>query len=506
MRKLVIEKEEWGHLSDPASLARYWEPTQAPGDFHCTFALAFCQTAFHDCEDHNQKKEFIVSVAVVRKPSWYVGLPFSTAADEFWEDVKATPTLLLFLNIYFDQYKQHFTLMHDSGVPYNVGHPQKFVGALLQNAFQAGDTVSPIVKLPPAYLDHLTKFPIDSHAREYRDWTTGCRDQSSLDEHFIWLSNEFTPFQTDPGVPYVLDPAEYPRSAVQSHHESASLSSGDERRKRRKKKKHCRAKKPELKVTTLGQGDDAPIWSHTGSNLCSGSDSQTKADSGISSYQKPQNDARSTTRWEHTPWYSPNTIRILDEGDLEDAPLSDHGVWKSLRRSTTIDRTLLWGASAAICHWVWAVHLAMDCLEESIEEQSRLLQEAWKAGKEATKDILNLFPAEESPYLTMVVPREDILIPALTATRNHTEKATDTVNVQLSALVHRHFLPDQAGVFLASLLQMMCSYWQEMDGMATNQVILPGQIVLNLSGVSLHGLFKSICRSRANPEKVFHIR
>ena len=121
----------------------------------------------------------------------------------------------------------------------------------------------------------------------------------------------------------MLDPAEHPRPAVQSHHKSAGLSSGDKRCKRKKKKKHHQAKKPELKVTTQGQGDDAPVLSHTGSNLSSGSDSQTEADSGVGSYQKPQNDAGSTTRQDHTPRYSPNTIRRLEEGDLGDAPLSD---------------------------------------------------------------------------------------------------------------------------------------------------------------------------------------
>ena len=155
--------------------------------------------------------------------------------------------------------------------------------ALLHNAFPVGDKPSPKAKLPPAFLDHLTKFPIDSCIQEYRDWTTDCEDWSSPDEHFVWLSNEFTPFQTDPGtpfllpdfflglpavedwpkwvgeVPWILDPAQYPRPAVQSHHESAGPSSGDERRKRRKKKKHCRPKKQELKVTTRGQGNDAPV-------------------------------------------------------------------------------------------------------------------------------------------------------------------------------------------------------------------------------------------------------
>ena len=159
-------------------------------------------------------------------------------------------------------------------------------------------------------------------------------------------------------------------------------------------------------------------------------------------------------------------------------------VRKSLRKSTAVDRTFVWGASAAIHLWVKAVHPAMDCMGESLEEQSRLLHAARQAGKEATEDILALLPAEESPYLTPVVPREDILTLALTATHKHTEKAIKAVNVQLSALVHCHVLPQQAGVFLASLLQVMCSYQQEMDGMATSQVILLGQIVLNLWGVS----------------------
>ena len=300
LRTLVVEKEEWAHLSDPASLTQYWELIQVPQDFHQTFALILCQTVFHDCDDTSRRKEFVVSVGVVRKLAWYVAILFTTAADEFQDDVDDSPTLLLvrlhwhlrlFLDLYFDRYHQHFMVMHDSRMPFNVGHPQRFVGAQLHNAFLVGDKPSPKAKLPPAFLDHLMKFPIDSCIREYRDWTTDCEDQSSLDEHFVWLSNEFTPFQTDPGTPYVpldftlglphggdwptrtmevpwvLDPAEHPRPAIQSHHESASPSSGDERWKRRKKKKHHRPKKQELKVTTWGKGDDVLIWTNTGSNL-----------------------------------------------------------------------------------------------------------------------------------------------------------------------------------------------------------------------------------------------
>ena len=110
----------------------------------------------------------------------------------------------LFLYLYLDRYHQHFTVMHDSGMPFNVGHPQRFMGALLHNAFPARYKTSPKAKLPLVFLDHPTKFPIDSCIREYWDWTTNCEDRSSLDKYFLWLSNEFTSFQSNLGTPYML--------------------------------------------------------------------------------------------------------------------------------------------------------------------------------------------------------------------------------------------------------------------------------------------------------------
>ena len=161
---------------------------------------------------------------------------------------------------------------HDFGKTYNVGHPQKLVGALLHNAFQAGDKPLPRVKLPPAFLDHPMKFPIDSCIQDYRDWTTRRGDRPLLEEHIVWLSSAFIPFQTDLGAPFIppdftlglpavedwpkcagevvwiLDPAEHPKPAAQSHHKSACPSLGDEGQKRRKKKKkHHRSRKWELK-------------------------------------------------------------------------------------------------------------------------------------------------------------------------------------------------------------------------------------------------------------------
>ena len=67
LRTLVIKREEWGYLSDPTQLRHYWEPTDDPDDFHRTLGLAVCWTPFHDSPEPGQKKEYVVSVAVVQK-------------------------------------------------------------------------------------------------------------------------------------------------------------------------------------------------------------------------------------------------------------------------------------------------------------------------------------------------------------------------------------------------------------------------------------------------------
>ena len=75
LQTLVIEKKEWDHLSDPAQLAHFWEPTQNREDFHLTLALALCWTPFHDSPNAQQKGEYVMSVVVVRKPSGTMGFP-----------------------------------------------------------------------------------------------------------------------------------------------------------------------------------------------------------------------------------------------------------------------------------------------------------------------------------------------------------------------------------------------------------------------------------------------
>ena len=362
LRTLVIEKKEWDHLSDPAQLVHFWEPTQNPEDFHCTLALALCWTPFHDSPDAQRKKEYIMSVAVVRKLSRYEGLPFVTAAEEFQDSANETThslllvwlhrKSLLFPDIYYDRYGHHFTLMHDTGKGYNVGDPQVFLGAQLHNAYTSRKGPSPKAKLPPAFLDRPVGHPlVDLCTREYRDWTKDfpalAGSKNTLKEHFVWLSTSYQPYTHNPGSPFVppdftsglppvwdwprqsgeppwpLDPKDRPKPKpdLAAPADSTGASSPDESKKQRKKKKHRHPRRSELKVTTWGLGNDDPVWTNTGSAGSSSStaSSHSEGDSGLGS-NIWVTDTEPRTR---APlWASPDARRDPTEV-MEDAPLSD---------------------------------------------------------------------------------------------------------------------------------------------------------------------------------------
>ena len=95
LRSLVIEPAEWERLSDPAYPAHYWKPTQEPGDFHWTFALAICWSHYFECKDKSHKDEYVVSVAVIQKLAHLAGLPFSLAVDGLSDPDKKESTLLI---------------------------------------------------------------------------------------------------------------------------------------------------------------------------------------------------------------------------------------------------------------------------------------------------------------------------------------------------------------------------------------------------------------------------
>ena len=71
---------------------------------------------------------------------------------------------------------------------------------------------------------------------------------------------------------------------------------------------------------------------------------------------------------------------------------------------------------------------------------------------------------------------------ALVVARQHTDEALRNIHTQLANLAKEHIPPEQAGAIFNTILQVTCSFRQEMDNMATNQVFLSNQIIPNLWG------------------------
>ena len=555
--------------------------------------------------------------------------PGTTAAEEFWDSANETThslllvrlhrKSLLFLDIYYDRYGHHFTLMHDTGKGYNAGDPQVFLGAQLHNAYTSGKGPSPKAKLAPAFLDRPAGHPlVDSCTREYRDWTKDfpapARRKNTLEEHFVWLSTSYQPYTHDPGSPFIppdftlglppvwdwphrsgeppwpLDPKDCPKPKpdLAAPADSTGASSPDESKKQRKKKKHHRPRKAELKVTTRDLGANDPVWTNTGSARSSSlmTSSHSEGDSGLGSNlrvtdteaqtraplraspdarrdptevmedtplsdrgdangdiemvnaevieaERPDDDSRSAPRCSPDPEEVPEQIpdqpeenpdEIAREGDpqvpqdpQDDSPEPHRQVLqgfrtvaqtfsaaygsassdiqqiirRSLKESTTDDRTFIYGASNAIRRWVESVRLAMagnDTGKDGAEvakdtkvtkNPTQLLADAQKAGQDAVDAVLNLI-LEVEHKLPPVYPRIDVAS-ALTISRHHTERALKNVHTQISDLIRTHVAgPEQAGVFFNTILPITCSFRHQMDEMAINLLFPGSQLVPNM--------------------------
>ena len=165
---------------------------------------------------------------------------------------------------------------------------------------------------------------------------------------------------------------------------------------------------------------------------------------------------------------------------------------KSLAKTTAEDRTFVWGALGAIHHWLDSVKPAMAATGEISKDQAKLLDTARQAGKDALDSILEFIPEEQEPQLTQVFPKATrLLAPALAVAQQYTDEALQNIHSQLADLAKEHMPEEHAGVLLNTILQVTCSFQQEMDNMAMNQVFLPSQIVPNLWG-SRRGLFEGL--------------
>ena len=97
---------------------------------------------------------------------------------------------------------------------------------------------------------------------------------------------------------------------------------------------------------------------------------------------------------------------------------------------------------------------------------------------------MNYIPPDENPaMLTSVYPRTTTaLAPALVIARKYTDDALRNIHTQLSELIRDHVPPEQTGSFLSTVLDLTCSFWHDMDNLATSQVLLPRKLVPTIWG------------------------
>ena len=140
-------------------------------------------------------------------------------------------------------------------------------------------------------------------------------------------------------------------------------------------------------------------------------------------------------------------------------------VRKSLAKTTAEDRTFVWGASGAIHQWVDSVRPDMASSEESTKDQAQLLAEARQAGKDVLDSILKLIPEEEEPKLTSVFSSGNP--PSGSGFSSGPDgtpmKPCGNIHTQLADLAKEHVPEEQAGALFNTILQVTCSFQQEMD-------------------------------------------
>ena len=156
-------------------------------------------------------------------------------------------------------------------------------------------------------------------------------DHHSYPQISLW---DYHPYGTGPiglgSPPWILDQEECPKPVHKVPVDSTGASSMDEgkNKKKKKKKKHPRSKKsekPELKVTTRGEGADTLVWTHAGpaKDSSSSSDCQSDSDSGLGSNPsiQPHWGTNTESRRGVALQLSPDATRE----PIEDDPLSDQG-------------------------------------------------------------------------------------------------------------------------------------------------------------------------------------
>ena len=179
-----ITDAQWDKWGRPGGWTA-WELDTRAGNFIPNMAVVVCKGVFHDAPDPQLQNKVGHFMTIARVPDCVELLPFDQLCEAFNSYDGAATTVglvwlhrsnMVFPDVYFQFYSEHFTIMGLSDPEIRFGTADEFVGGYLVYRHVASSGRKAHAMLPPSYV-HGTKCPRPSPTYTYRPGGTGTPGQ-----------------------------------------------------------------------------------------------------------------------------------------------------------------------------------------------------------------------------------------------------------------------------------------------------------------------------------------
>ena len=169
--------DKWGRSGGWAA----WELDTKPKNFFPNMAMVVCKGAFHDAQDPKLQTTVGHFISIARVPDCVQLLPFEQLQEAFNSYTAAATAVglvqlhrgnMLFPDVYFQFYGEHFTIMGLRDPTIQFGTADEFVGGYLVRRHVSFSNRKAHAMLPPGYVRGATR-PIPSPTYPYRPCGTG---------------------------------------------------------------------------------------------------------------------------------------------------------------------------------------------------------------------------------------------------------------------------------------------------------------------------------------------
>ena len=162
-----------------------WEPDIRAGNFIPNMAVVVCKGVFHDAPDPKLQDKVGHFMTIARVPDCVELLPFDQLHEAFNSYNEATTAIglvqlhrsnVVFPDVYFQFYSEHFTIMGLLDPEIQFGTADEFVGGYLVRRHVASSGRKAHAMLPPSYVQGA-KCPRPSPTYTYQPGSTGTPGQ-----------------------------------------------------------------------------------------------------------------------------------------------------------------------------------------------------------------------------------------------------------------------------------------------------------------------------------------